>query len=418
MKKILKSFKSITKTQTIKDSIIVMVGMGFSTIFSALSIFLIARILGPADFGLYTTALIIVIILIDSFDLAIGGSIVNFASQKTSESKGFIKYGFNLKLYLGLILGVLFALISRPLAGLLHPQLKLPLLISASFIPVIFLVRFPRSLLQAQKKFLPDSLIEVAISLIRLLLIGCFYWFFKLTVINSLLAYLFGAVFTFIFAIKLIPWDFLKAKITHKIKTHFFSFQKWLTVAFILAAIHSRIDTAILMRLAGPTVTGIYQAGFRFFMPAIQFAATISLVFAPRFASFPDNQTAKKYLHKAAGLSLGLGGLVLLIIPIAQWLIQLIFGSDYSQAVLPTQILSLGFAAFVAGAPFSSHLIYFSKRIKAFFAINLLQLIMVIVLNLILVPLYGAVGAALSLSLALIIVNSLMAGLALSYKKP
>ena len=412
MKKLTQGLLSITKTQTIKDAAIITLGMGFSTIFSAASIFILARILGPTKFGLYSVALTIVIIVIDSLDLAINSSIIKFASSQSSQVDKYVKYGFNLKLFLGLTIGLLFALISQPLAAWLHPDLQQPLLIASLFIPIVFLLRLPRSLLQAQKKFLADTSVEVLTSFFRLSAVVGFYFFFKLTIITSLFAYLFGATAALIISASLISWQFLKAKVTPQTKARFFSFQKWLTLSFILAAVHSRIDTAILLRLAGPSVTGIYQAGYRFFMPAIQLSVVLSLVFAPRFASFSNQQEAKAYLLKAARLALGLGVLVLLIIPFASFFINLIFGADYQTAVLPTQILSFGFAAFIAGAPFVSYLIYSIAKTKAFFFVNLLQLFLIVSLNLLLVPKFQAVGAALASSLSLISINGLLAILA------
>lgn len=417
MKQFLSSLYSVTKTHTIKDAFIVTLGMALSTLLSAASIFIIARILGPAGFGLYVTALAIVVIVIDSLDLAIGGSIIKFASQKTPQSAGHVKHGFYLKLVLGIVIGILFAVISQFVANWLHPQFKTPLLVASLFIPVVFLLRFPRSLLQAQKKFLADSSIEVFTSFLRLLFVAVFFWWFKLTVVTALLAYLIGAIGAFILGSVMISWDFLKASVSPKIKAGFFSFQKWLTFGFVIAAIHGRIDAAILLRLAGPSITGIYQAGYRFFMPVIQLAVALSLVFAPRFASFPSRQQAKIYLAKTAKLSLALAALVLLIIPLAGWLIQLIFGSQYQGAVLPTQILAFGFAAFLAGAPFVSHLIYATSRTQLFFIINLFQLVLLVALDLVLIPGLGAVGAALATSTTLLIVNGLLAGLAFSYQK-
>src|SRR3972149_1294610 len=96
------------QTRTAKDSAIVTVGMGFSTVFGAISIFAIARFLGPHDFGLYVTALAIAVIVTDSLELAISGSIVKFASRADVKAAGFIKYGFYLKLLLGLGLGLIF----------------------------------------------------------------------------------------------------------------------------------------------------------------------------------------------------------------------------------------------------------------------------------------------------------------------
>ncbi|MFC1626923.1 oligosaccharide flippase family protein [Patescibacteria group bacterium] len=417
MKKLLNLIASITKTQTIKDAAIVLIGMIFSTIFSALSIFLLARFLGPTRFGLYTAALSLAVIVIDAVDLAIGGSIVNFGARSDQQANSFVKYGFFLKLTLGFIIGAIFALVSQPLASWLHPQIKTPLLLSSLFIPIIFLLRFPRSLLQAKKKFIKDSGIEVIISLLRLGSVIGFYYFFKLTVITALFSYLFGALGALLIGTSFISWKFLRAKITDSTKKEFFHFQKWLTLGFVLAAIHGRIDSTILLKLAGPAVTGIYQAAYRFFMPAIQLAAALSLVFAPRFASFSDAQTSRVYLIKAGKLTLGLASLVFLIIPLAPWFVKIIFGSEYSTAVLPTQILSLGFFAFIAGAPFVSHLIYAVNKTKTFFYLSLLQLILIVSLNFILIPKFQAVGAAIATSSTLLILNLLTATLALKSSK-
>lgn len=402
--------------QTIKDTGIVTIGSGLNAVLAAVCIFLTARILGPASFGFYTTAFALAMIVIDAVELAISGSIIKFASQTTTQSQGFVKFGFYLKLTLGLVITGLFILISQILSPFLHPQLTRPLLIASLSIPAVFLLRFPKSLLQSQKKFFKDTVLEIITSLVRLASIFGFYWLAQLTVITALLSYLFGALAAFAIGALMISWKFLSAPLNPKIKSHFFSFQKWLTVGFIIAAVHGRIDSVILLKFSGPEATGIYQAAFRFFMPVLQLAGALSLVFAPRFASFPDLAQKRTYLHKAAKLSLGLGCLVLLFIPLAPFMIKFIFGAKYLSSILPLQILSLGFAAFVAGAPYTSHLIYAVNKTKIFFLINLLQLTFLVSLDLILIPLSGAVGAAWALASTLIIINGLLAIIALTAK--
>ncbi len=370
MKSWFKPIFKITQTQTIKDTVIVSSGMFISTLLGATSIFLIARLLGPAQYGLYASALGIVTILIDSVDLGIGGSILNFAAKKDQHSGKFVKYGFLLKIILGFSLGLIFAFISQPLANYLHPEIKEPLLIASLFIPLVFLLRFPRSILQAEKKFFKDILIENFTHFFRLALILFFFYYLSLTTNLALIAYLLGALIAFLVATRFISWQFLKAKISSITKSKFFTFQKWLSLGFILAAFHSRIDSAILLKLTNSTTTGIYQAAYRFFIPAIQLAAALSLIYAPRFASFKNSKEAKKYLLKAAKLSFLFGLFVLLIIPLAPFFIKIIFGSQYSLAVLPTRILSFGFVFFVAGSPFVSYLIYSINKTKAFFFLS------------------------------------------------
>ncbi|OIN89650.1 hypothetical protein AUJ59_01010 [Candidatus Beckwithbacteria bacterium CG1_02_47_37] len=401
------------KTKTIKDSAVVSGGMVFSTLLSAATIFLLARWLGPGDFGLYAASLAIAVIVTDSLELAISGSVVNFGAKNNALSQKLIKYGLILKLALGLGLGILAAVLAKPVSGWINPALNQPLYLVALIIPLNFLMRFPRSVLQSQRRFWADSSLEVITSLGRFLSVAGFYFSGSLTVITGLWAYLSGAVAALMIGSALISWKFLKERIDQETRRHFFQFQKWLTIGFILAAIHGRMDTAILLKLAGPAATGIYQAAFRFFMPVMQLAAALSLVFAPRFASFVTRQEARIYLKKAAKLTLLLGLGVLLMLPLAPWLVSLIFGSAYSSAVLPARILSLGFALFIVMAPFTAYLIYSVNRTRVFALINFLQLLLLLILDYWLIPNFGAVGAAIASAVTLISVNLLIMGLAL-----
>lgn len=401
------------KTKTIKDSAVVSGGMVFSTLLSAATIFLLARWLGPGDFGLYAASLAIAVIVTDSLELAISGSVVNFGAKNNASSQKLIKYGLILKLALGLGLGILAAVLAKPVSGWINPALNQPLYLVALIIPLNFLMRFPRSVLQSQRRFWADSSLEVITSLGRFLSVAGFYFSGSLTVITGLWAYLSGAVAALMIGSALISWKFLKERIDQETRRHFFQFQKWLTIGFILAAIHGRMDTAILLKLAGPAATGIYQAAFRFFMPVMQLAAALSLVFAPRFASFVTRQEARIYLKKAAKLTLLLGLGVLLMLPLAPWLVSLIFGSAYSSAVLPARILSLGFALFIVMAPFTAYLIYSVNRTRVFALINFLQLLLLLILDYWLIPNFGAVGAAIASAVTLISVNLLIMGLAL-----
>lgn len=388
-------------------------GTVISTLLSAVSIFLLARWAGPGQFGIYVTGLAIGIILTDSLELAISNSIVNFGAKSDRLSLGLIKYGFYLKLFTGLILGGVLLALRRPVAGLIDLQLIGPLTVVACFIPVIFLQRFPRSVLQSQKRFWADSGLEVSTSLFRLLLIVWFYFSGKLSAETGLLAYLGGAAAAFAVGSSLISWNFLAAPVDKTVRSRFFHFQKWLTVGFILAAIHGRIDSTIVLKLAGAEITGIYQSAYRFFMPVVQFSGALALVFAPRFASFAGLDESRRYLKKAAKLTglLSLG--VLLIIPLAPYLVELIFGREYLGAVLPARILSLGFSLFIVSAPFTAYLIYSVNRTKIFALINLLQLILLIGLDYWLIPAFGAAGAAGATSITLVIINLLIIGLSL-----
>ncbi len=87
------------------------------------------------------------------------------------------------------------------------------------------------------------------------------------------------------------------------------------------------------MRFSGPAMVGYYQAGYRFFMPIIQFSSVLSTVFAPRFASFEDEKQVEAYLKKSSLLSGGLALLVLVFIFFIPAIVRIIFGADYEPSI-------------------------------------------------------------------------------------
>src|SRR3989344_4080836 len=206
------------------DTVAVTTGMVVSTILSAASAFLLARWLGPDQFGLYMAALALAVIITDALDLAISGAIVNFGAKGGEARAGLLKYGFYLKLGLGLSLSLGFALISQPLARWLYPALSQPLLAAALIIPVAFLQRFPASVLQSQKRFWADSAIEMSTSCLRLVVVGGFYFAGRLTPVTGLIGYFAGILASFLIGSCLISWKFLAAPIDKTIRLSFFHF--------------------------------------------------------------------------------------------------------------------------------------------------------------------------------------------------
>ena len=405
MKFLLNFFGTAAKTQTAKDAGIVFGGQVLSTITSAIFFILIARFLGPEKLGIYSAAMAIVIVLADTVDLAINSSIVKFYHKENY--KAYWKFAFLLKMLAGFVFSILLFFGAGFLSEIMHQDLTIVLKVSSLLVFLIFFCRFPKAVFQAQKKFLSDALVDVATSALRLLLVLLLICFSALSVKSALWTQIISALGIGLIALKFIGMDFLKAKITPVVRKTFFSFHSWLTVGFILAAVHTRIDNLFLMRFSGPAMVGYYQAGYRFFMPIIQFSSVLSTVFAPRFASFEKEKQVKDYLKKTSLLSGGLALLVLIFIFFVPLIVKILFGAEYAPAVLPTQILAVGFAFFVFAVPFFSCLIYRRGETGFFALLNLLQLCLIVGFDLLLIPRFQAVGAASAASLTIIIINIL-----------
>lgn len=405
MKFLLNFFGTAAKTQTVKDTGIVFGGQVLSTLISAIFFILVARFLGPEKLGIYSMAMAIVIVLADTVDLAINSSIIKFYHQQNY--KAYWKFAFLLKLLAGFVFSILLFFSAGILSEIMHQDLTVVLKVSSLLVFLVFFFRFPKSVFQAQKKFLSDALIDVAFSSLRLLMLLLLIYFSALSVKSALWTQIISALGIGLIALKFTGVDFLKAKVTPVVQKTFFSFHSWLTVGFILAAVHSRIDNLFLMRFSGPAMVGYYQVGYRFFMPIVQFSSVLSTVFAPRFASFEKEEQVKAYLKKTSLLSGGLALLVLVFIFFVPIIVKILFGADYTPTVLPTQILAVGFAFFVFAVPFFSCLIYRRGQTGFFALLNLLQLCLIVILDLLLIPKFQAVGAASAASLTIIIINVL-----------
>lgn len=115
------SLGEVAKAST-KSSFYLFLGQTSSTIIMAIASILIARLLGPENYGLYTVALIVPSLLIPISDLGISQALTKFSAQLRSEGKerkvaSLIKTGIIFKLLLSIILSVALFLLSEGIAS-------------------------------------------------------------------------------------------------------------------------------------------------------------------------------------------------------------------------------------------------------------------------------------------------------------
>jgi O-antigen/teichoic acid export membrane protein len=186
---------------------------------------------------------------------------------------------------------------------------------------------------------------------------------------------------------------------------------RWLVASSLLFAAHYRADVLMLSALAGSAVVGVYNAAF-VLASTVDFA-TLSLdtVLLPRYSAVPPDarlhpiarRTAIRLLPLAAGVIL----LGLLARPIALFL----FGEAYGSSSAVLQLLVPGVAATFLSQPF---LVAFYARGKARSLVPLDALVLGLNLaaNFLLIPRYGAQGAAVATSLARLVRAALVVRLA------
>lgn len=386
-------------------------GVSF-VLFIGLNIFL-ARALGPEGFGQWSFffSVITIIFLLSYF--GINSSSQKFAAQynKTNELKPVLASSFRLRIAVSLLFSILLLLLHRPLALLLgRPEFE-PLFLYA--VPLVFLAGFVEYLKQVfaglhriKYNFIVN-LLEYGLKLA--FAVGFLYLSISLFSIVS--AFSLALLFSSLIGVYLLYARFYRdlEGSAHGVDRERFtgSILKYslplliLSIAFLVA---TEIDTIMLGLLSTDTEVGIYAAGKQIITKIPHISLAIVMGVMPVFAKLnnSNHEELKDLFNKLLKVN------AVILIPIAVFLlvfsgyfIPLIFGEEYSAAVLPLQILTIYLLCTSFSKPLGQFLNYrgmAARRVVYTSGAVLLD----IILNLLLIPQYGAVGAAAATSVAFI----------------
>jgi O-antigen/teichoic acid export membrane protein len=171
---------------------------------------------------------------------------------------------------------------------------------------------------------------------------------------------------------------------------------RWLILSGIAAIIYLKVDQVMLGLMVGDREVGIYAAAARisevwYFVPA-----AIAASFFPRLIDLRsvDLQAYSIDLQKLNDFLLYSALVVVAIVSYcATWLLPLLFGAAYESAV-PVLVVHIWAGLFVFMRTLLSKWFIAENLLKLSMASQVLGALVNILLNLKLIPLYGAVGAA------------------------
>lgn len=358
---------------------------------------------GAEDYGLYFSLLGFTFL----FTIILDAGIVNFNTRTISQQphlvqKYFAKI-FSLRILLAIIYGS-FALILGSLIGYKESEIYLLFWLILNQILAGFTLYF-RSNLAGLLLFKYDSIISVLdrfllIIICSILLWGGFteepfqiYWF----VYAQTFAYGVSAVAAFILLISKqkiskINWDKLFSLAIIRQSAPY-------ALLILLMTFYYRADSVMLERMLedGKTQAGIYANGFRFFEAANNIAFLFASLLLPLFANLLKNKISVAPLVKLAG-SILLPGAILVAITSVFYSQELINARYINSTIQSGQVFSLLMVCFVfiASTYIFGTLLTANGNLKTLNKIAFAGVLLNIGLNLILIPVYKAFGAALA----------------------
>lgn len=382
------NFNKVTKLTANKNytnSVFVTLGTIANSFLGLLFYLLAARFLGSAHFGELSFYLSIAVLVAEISDFGFSNALIKFA-QATD---------FHAIFNVVFLQRILLLLVFVALAQVLRPFGQSFLLTALVASSLLFFSLLTSTLLGLQKYFLFVALNLIS-NLVRLALVA---YLLTMSLTNESLWLLIFSLANFLgFLIGLgliINHINIKPDVNSLKPTlmKILNFSGFLGGSFSLASLASKVDIPLVFLLSSSSNAGIYSAAQKLTMVVPQIQTSLDSVFAPKFSSGTDfKKDYKDYLK----LSVFIFIVIALFLPLSPLVIPLLFSSQYVRSVPVFIIMALGMGAIlISGAP-NGALIYRLGKTKLKFYLSLALTATTLCLYIILIPRFGAMGAALS----------------------
>lgn len=281
-------------------------------------------------------------------------------------------------------------------------------------IPIYSLNIFFRAILQGQNKIyssvIPDTLIRPMVLLASLYLMG----YFNIIASPTELLWI-------LFAILTCSLVFFILKAFQKVNNQEQSERpKWFKQAIILlplgliATLNERIDVVMIAKYLGPSENAVYATAFKFALFSGFGLVILNQIMVPHYAKHFKNGDDKLNLEKIikpnVRLSFGLSLTVFLFLIFLSPFLLSFFGKtgeSYELSYTPIIILAIGQLINVAVGS-TGYILTMAKKENLVFISVIIGAIINLILNIVLLPLYGIIGAAIATSASMIAWNILM----------
>jgi O-antigen/teichoic acid export membrane protein len=188
-----------------------------------------------------------------------------------------------------------------------------------------------------------------------------------------------------------------------------------LGIAGVMTSIYWQVDSVLLLQISGPAESGIYGAAYGFLSQLTFLPAAVMSSFFPVLSAVygRDPQRAKRLVQVCAD-SMGVIALPVLAgtIALSGPIIHLMYGSNFARSAGLLPILMIAFVSICFGtlAGFLAPVLGLQWRLAIYAAIGAIANV---IMNLVLIPPYGAYGSAWATVITEVLTLVLMLGTAL-----
>jgi len=380
--------------------------IGVVLLFAAFAI--AARLVSEADLGTFVLLFVAAQFLAIVADAGMTSTIVRFlsAEKKEQEEVASTALGFSLIVAAALSVVVYFV------GALLFPVLGLGVLKEqTATVSLLFFFQYHlgriSAFLQGLHLYRRYAYVQVLGPAIRLLLIILLVGFLAMGLEGLIMAAIVSSFVSCLLAYVMMPWRLVPALDRGVLKRLLF-FGIPLHINAFLAFIFERADTVLLGAMAGPVSVATYEVAYKLPNQVKGFFGAFIAIFFPHVSTYyvkGDPERAEVLLRKCLRL-VSFGGALgtLAAVLYHREIISLIFSSKYASGGQVFAVLMLGVSIGLCNWLMATALIA-SGRSKATLSTTVPEAAINVGLNLLLIPRWGILGAALASSVSRTAVN-------------
>jgi PST family polysaccharide transporter len=388
-----------------KNFVVLLLSRGLVLALALVNSVLLARILGPRDFGVYSYAIGLTTIVFGLADLGLSSYVVRQFQLQPARRWGVLRAFHALTCRMGLLLGL--AVTGAACVWVTNPLVRWALAI-ACVMQFFRGVSVPaRAWLSSEERIPEIAKQELGVRL-------------GTTVLLVAMALLGQGVLAMLWATALpvaAGYGWLRRLVrggpeaAEPVALGAILREAWPFTIYALAyAAYFQIDIVLLEKLQSLTVVGYYGTATRFIYPLLQIPAALMTSAFPRLVATSTDGNPR-LRGKLLGTLLGTGcAAAVVLAAAAPWLVPVLLGGKYAAATGTLQILTL-YLPLTFGQALAANILMAHGRGKALALIYVIGLAANVGLNLWLIPLYAQNGCAVATvgAEALVVVLSIVA---------
>lgn len=421
-------------TTIIAGAGVIFFGMIIANLLGLLNQALLGRFLGPEKYGLFNLGFSIILIFSTFAIFGLGAALSQFIPAKIKKDRkdkvnDAIRFSFRFNFIMGIFLSIILFLLSNIIANKVFHNNDLDLVIKFFSMALPFTAFYrtagglPRGFKKPSYKVLTE---DILMNILKISIFGILI-FFGYRLFGAIIAYLCSVIFATVIYLWLTYYKFLPSlgssfsinkQKYNSVKKELFSLTLPLFLTGFTYLFLTHTDRILIGFYMSSQEVGIYVAAFSIAGLTISIALAFSFLFLPviseYFAENDINSMKKIFSSITKWIFLLTFPIVIYFVLYSKDIIRIIYGDPFVIGSSVLIILSLGIAFFALTGMSGNILIAITKT-KLNLISEIIGAISNVILNIILIPQYGIIGAAIGTSLSLSLRN--ISSLAFVYKE-